>query len=131
MERNNAAPRSAQPRRSICPVACALDLFGDRWTLLLIRDMNAGRSTFREFLRSPEKIASNILADRLSRLVNHGLVEKAPVPETKREAYRLTTRGLTLLPVLEAMAAWGLANIPGTEARIRPMSNSVVDPVAK
>jgi DNA-binding HxlR family transcriptional regulator len=62
-------------RRSICPVACALDLFGDRWTLLLIRDMACGKSLFKEFSASPERIATNILADRLERLVVGGLAE--------------------------------------------------------
>jgi len=62
-------------RRSICPVACALDLFGDKWTLLLIRDMACGKTLFKDFATSPERIATNILAARLERLLASGLAE--------------------------------------------------------
>ncbi|MBX7104845.1 MAG: helix-turn-helix transcriptional regulator [Gemmataceae bacterium] len=99
-------------RRSVCPIACALDVFGDRWTLLVIRDLAAGRSLFSEFTRSPEKIATNILTDRLHKLTTHGLVEKT------EDAYRLTPKGQTLLPVLRTIGQWGLTHLPGTEARI-------------
>ena len=63
-------------KRSVCPVACALDVIGDKWTLLVVRDMACGKRHFNDFCRSPERIATNILADRLERLVAHGLVEK-------------------------------------------------------
>jgi len=106
-------------RRSPCPVACALDLFGDKWTLLLIRDMACGRSLFKEFAQSPERIATNILTDRLERLVESGLAETYARPESPgRDGYRLTARGKSLVPVLQALRDWGLANIPGTEARM-------------
>jgi DNA-binding HxlR family transcriptional regulator len=102
-------------------VACALDVFGDRWTLLVIRDLANGKGLFKEFLESPEKIATNILADRLARLVGAGLVDKVPLEETTgREKYCLNKRGESLLPVLGAIADWGLANIKGTEAKLRP-----------
>jgi len=108
-------------RRSICPVACSLDLFGDRWTLLLIRDMACGKSLFKEFSASPERIATNILADRLERLVSGGLAETfVPKDGGGRGGYRLTAKGRSLLPVLSAIADWGLQNIRGTEARLRP-----------
>ena len=111
----------AENRRSICPVACALDIFGDRWTLLLVRDLAGGKAHFKDFAASPEGIATNILADRLARLVDQGLAEKFPSPtHTGRDAYRLTEKGRSLLPVLGAIADWGLANIAGTEARLRP-----------
>ena len=109
----------ATTRRSPCPLACSLDLFGDKWTLLVVRDMASGKSTFREFTNSPEKIATNILTDRLKRLMDHGLVEKivAAVPRNRPE-YRLTTKGRSLMPVLRAMADWALTHIEATEARI-------------
>jgi DNA-binding HxlR family transcriptional regulator len=108
-------------KRSPCPVACTLDLIGDKWTMLVVRDLASGKSTFKEFSASPEGIATNILTDRLNRLVSHGLVEKYPSAQLPhREAYRLTAQGRTLVPVLNSIAEWGLANIKGTAARIEP-----------
>ena len=108
-------------RRSPCPVACTLDLVGDRWTLLVIRDLFSGKAHFKEFCASPEHIATNILADRLQRLVNNKLAEKYPSEQQPgRDAYRLTARGNSLFPLLDALAAWGLKNIPGTAARLTP-----------
>jgi DNA-binding HxlR family transcriptional regulator len=106
-------------RRSPCPIACALDLVGDKWTLLVVRDLACGKSLFKEFSSSPERIATNILADRLARLGKAGLIEKAPADAAGREAYRLTSRGKSLLPVLQALADWGLTHIKGTEARMK------------
>jgi DNA-binding HxlR family transcriptional regulator len=111
----------SKPRRSPCPVACALDLIGDKWTLLVIRDLACGKSHFKEFGESPEGIATNILADRLARLVTEGLVERSPSSvQPGRDAYRLTAKGKSLGPVLRAVAKWGLANIPGTKAHFAP-----------
>ncbi len=108
-------------QRSVCPVACALDLIGDKWTLLVVRDLACGKRQFGEFARSPEKIATNILADRLERLVAHGLAEKYAADELPhRECYRLTAKGKTLGPVLSAVAEWGLANVEGTRAVMKP-----------
>lgn len=109
------------PRRSPCPVACTLDILGDKWTLLIIRDLMCGKAHYSEFLRSPERIATNILADRLERLVAQRLVvtEKSE-QRAGSEAYRLTPRGRALRPVLEAVRDWGLSNIKGTEARMQP-----------
>jgi len=104
-------------RRSVCPVACTLDLIGDRWTLLVVRDLHCGKSHFREFIASPERIATNVLADRLARLVSNGLVERVASP-VGRDAYRLTKKGGSLVPLLQQVADWGLANIRGTEVRI-------------
>jgi DNA-binding HxlR family transcriptional regulator len=107
-------------KRSPCPIACTLDLVGDRWTLLVVRDMACGKSLFKEFSASPEGIATNILTDRLDRLCAAGLAETfTPVELSNREAYRLTTKGKSLLPVLESVAVWGLSNIKGTEARMK------------
>jgi DNA-binding HxlR family transcriptional regulator len=110
-------------KRSPCPVACTLDLIGDKWTLLVVRDMACGKSLFKEFSASPERIATNILTDRLNRLIESGLAERFAVEQAGREAYRLTKKGQSLLPILNAVAAWGLANIKGTAARMKLASN--------
>jgi DNA-binding HxlR family transcriptional regulator len=108
-------------KRSPCPVACSLDLFGDKWTLLVVRDLACGKAHFKEFCQSPEGIATNVLADRLARLVAAGLAEKVPSPtQPGRDAYRLTRKGKTLRPVLEALAEWGLRHVEGTSARLAP-----------
>jgi DNA-binding HxlR family transcriptional regulator len=108
-------------KRSCCPVACTLDILGDKWTLLIVRDMLLGRCYYKDFCQSPEKIATNILADRLSKLIEHGIAERwIPDEENGREAYRLTAKGQSLKSVLEAVAQWGLSNIKGTEARLKP-----------
>ena len=116
--------RKEGARRSICPVSCTLDLIGDRWTLLVVRDLLAGKSHFQEFLRSPEGIATNILTARLERLQADGLVEAQP-SELRAGTFRyvLTARGRTLRPVLRAMERWGLDNVSGTESRIKPVGD--------
>lgn len=103
-------------RRSPCPVACTLDLVGDRWTLLVIRDLFLGRQYFDEFLQSPEGIATNVLSARLARLIKEGLASKRPDPADKRRStYHLTEKGQSLQGVLLPIANWGLRNIPKTE----------------
>lgn len=103
--------------RSPCPVACALDIVGDRWTLLVIRDMLFGRSRFKDFSASPEGIPTNILADRLQRLLRQGLAEQVPVEDgSLRFGYALTEKGRSLGPLLEAMRDWGLKWEPATKA---------------
>jgi DNA-binding HxlR family transcriptional regulator len=102
-------------RRSPCPIACALDIFGDRWSLLIIRDLVLGRSRFKDFAASPEGIPTNILAERLERLLRHEVIEQAPAAAgSKRLAYRLTRKGLALAPVLKSMRDWGLKWQPNT-----------------
>ena len=113
-------PELPPQSRSCCPVACTLDLLGDKWTLLVIRDLFAGKTRFSDFAHSPEGIATNILTDRLSLLVEGGLAERVTPEGRRRAAYRLTSKGRSLLPVLTAVAQWGLEHIPGTEARIVP-----------
>ena len=101
--------------RSKCALASSLDIFGDKWTLLIIRDLFRGCAHFKEFEASPEKIATNILSNRLARLLEHEMVEKYPSEKIPgRDAYRLTEKGRSLGPVLETMAQWGIANIKGT-----------------
>lgn len=106
-------------RRSPCPVACSLDILGDRWTLLIVRDLMFGRSRFKDFTASPEGVPTNILSERLERLIRHGIVEQVPVPDSpKRLGYRLTEKGQALKPLLKAMRDWGLRWEPGTQALI-------------
>ncbi len=106
-------------RRSVCPVSCTLDLIGDKWTLLVIRDLFSGKTKFNDFIRSPEHIATNILTERLTRLEVHGLVERRVIEShAGRCDYVLTAKGLTLMPVLRAIADWGLQHIEGTAALI-------------
>ncbi|MGD1917383.1 MAG: winged helix-turn-helix transcriptional regulator [Phycisphaerales bacterium] len=103
-------------------MSCTLDILGDRWTLLVVRDLFRGVDRFSGFARSPEGIASNILTDRLEMLVAHGLVERYVPAERKHARYRLTDKGRTLGPVLRAVADWGLTHVPGTEAKLGPPS---------
>jgi DNA-binding HxlR family transcriptional regulator len=109
---------NGRPHRSGCPINLTLEVVGDKWSLLVIRDMIFGnRRHFRELLaKSEEGIASNILADRLKRLVEQGIVSKADDPSHKQKAiYSLTEKGIELLPVLGQMSAWGLKHLPVTE----------------
>jgi DNA-binding HxlR family transcriptional regulator len=105
-------------QRSGCPINLTLEVVGDKWSLLVIRDMIFGnRRHFRELLtKSQEGIASNILADRLKRLVEQGIISKADDPSHKQKAvYSLTEQGIALLPVLAQMGAWGRKFLPVSE----------------
>jgi DNA-binding HxlR family transcriptional regulator len=118
--RNKPNPAQRDNRRSVCPVACTLDLVGDKWTLLIVRDLMSGKSHFKEFLTSPEGIATNILADRLARLAANGLIERYPSSEIAgREAYRLTQKGHSLRALMAQIKSWGLEHIDGTEAQVQ------------
>ena len=96
-------------RRSGCPVSISLEIFGDRWSLLIIRDlMVRGFRTFRQFESGGEGIASNILADRLQRLEAAGIILQEPEKDDKRRVnYRLTQKGIDLAPVLLDLLIWG------------------------
>jgi DNA-binding HxlR family transcriptional regulator len=90
-----------------CSAARALDILGDKWTMLVIRDAFYGVSTFSEF-RDRLGIARNVLTDRLEHLVRHDILERKPVrPGVDRHTYRLTERGKALFPVLIALVQWG------------------------
>ena len=99
--------------RSGCPISSTLELIGDKWSLLIIRDMYfAKKSTYNEFLSSPEKIATNILNDRLIKLTESGLITYTG--DAKRKKYTLTKKGLDLKPVLEGIATFGMKHFKGS-----------------
>ncbi len=93
----------------MCPISTTLDILGDKWTLLIIRDlMFNGKRTYGEFLESKEKIATNILADRLLTLEENGIVEKRAFPGNKvKNLYQLTPKGIDLMPILFEIILWG------------------------
>jgi DNA-binding HxlR family transcriptional regulator len=96
-------------RRSGCPVSISLEVFGDRWSLLIVRDMMVrGLRTFKDFLESGEGIATNVLADRLRRLEAAGIVTaEREEADARRVNYRLTEKGIDLAPVLLELLLWG------------------------
>lgn len=100
--------------RSGCPINLGLEVFGDKWTLLIIRDMMfAGKRHFREFLASDEGISSNILADRLAMLVEAGILTRAGDPSHKLKAiYSLTEKGIDLLPIIAQISRWSRSYMP-------------------
>src|SRR5829696_588243 len=104
-----ARPDESLSLRSTCPVAGALDLVGDRWTLLVVRDLLRGKRRYGDLAGSSERIPTNILADRLRRLEQGGVVERVQYSERPpRYEYRLTPRGKALSPAIRSLAAWGL-----------------------
>lgn len=109
--------RSPVARRSGCPISIALDLFGDKWSLLIVRDlMFKGLRTFNEFAASDEGIATNILTDRLAKLEAAGILGKRPDPtDARRIQYRLTAKGIDLAPALVEIVLWA-ARHEDTEA---------------
>ena len=100
--------------RSYCPINLSLEIFGDAWTLLVLRDMMfGGKRHFRELMKSDEHISSNILADRLARLVDAGVLTKSDDPTHKQKAiYSLTEKGIALLPIVVQIGAWGSRWVP-------------------
>lgn len=101
--------------RSACAVANSLDIVGDKWSLLVVRDLLYGKRTYGDLVRSPERIPTNILADRLKRLEEAGIVTSSPYQERPtRYAYTLTPKGRALGDVLLAFVRWGKQYIPGT-----------------
>jgi DNA-binding HxlR family transcriptional regulator len=103
--------------RSGCPINLTLEVLGDRWSLLIIRDMIfAGKRHFRELLQSDEGIASNILANRLAMLVDQGMLTRAGDPAHKQKViYSLTEKSIALVPVLVQMGIWGRTYLPASE----------------
>jgi DNA-binding HxlR family transcriptional regulator len=120
----SAAGRAGGVRRSTCPVACALDIVGDRWTLLLIRDLLSSKKRYGDFLASPERIPTNILADRLRRLEREGLIHRVPYSvRPPRDEYELTAKGRELGRAVEALAIWGSKHFPGTIRSVWPSAD--------
>lgn len=95
-------------KRSDCPVSCSLDIWGDRWSLLIVRDlMFAKECTYGDFLKSAEGIATNILASRLETLEENKIIEKLDHPDSKAKVlYRLTRKGIDLLPIMLEINLW-------------------------
>jgi DNA-binding HxlR family transcriptional regulator len=116
--------------RSVCAVANSLDIVGDKWSLLVVRDLLHGKRTYGELAQSPERIPTNILADRLKRLESGGIVTSTPYQERPvRYAYTLTPKGSALGEVLLALVRWGKKHIPGTVALNQgPAAGEVVAP---
>lgn len=98
--------------RSNCPLTSALDIVGDKWSLLIIRDIFLGKKTFTEFLKSPEKIATNILSNRLELLMNNGLLNVTKLPnDQKTKIYYLTDAGIEMYPIIYEMMQWSKNNL--------------------
>lgn len=113
--------------RSTCPVSNLLDIVGDKWSILIIRDLFIGRNTFSEILKSPEKISTNILVDRLKKLVNSGLIEFYRDPNDKKiKVYSLTSKGIDLYPVLVEMALWSRKNL---NSPFHPLANDMFEDI--
>lgn len=116
MDNTNVKTASCEGSRSTCPIANLLDIVGDKWTLLVVRDLLLlNKRRYGEFQNSPEAIPTNILADRLKRLEAAGLVKKEFYQDNPpRAEYFLTRKGADLEPILKAMGKWGKQYIPGT-----------------
>lgn len=109
--------------RSPCAISNVLDIFGDKWTLLIVRDLIFhGKHEYKEFLASPEGIATNILSNRLKRLQAAGVVQEISHPENRsRKLYYLTKKGKALLPILKEMLLWGEKFLPEKTEIMKPI----------
>jgi len=124
-------PRRPSPtaRRSPCPVAGALDLLGDKWTLLVVRDLFAGLKRYGEFANSMEKIPTNLLAERLKRLEQAGLIASSAYQDNPpRYEYTLTPKGEALRPVMREIVNWGRRHLAGTMVRAEATGNPADSP---
>ena len=118
--------KQLEPWRSQCPVARTLDLIGDRWSLLIVRDMLLGSSKFQQFLASPENIPTNVLSSRLKLLESSGLIKASLYQRhPPRFAYTLTDKGKKLASVIRAIADWGESSLPKSRGPKRPSSTQV------
>ena len=108
--------RILKTNRSVCPISNLLDIVGDKWTLLVIRDLFLGKRRFAEFAESDEKMPTNILAGRLKRMEKLGLLKKNPYQKNPvRFEYVLTEKGKALEPIIKEMVRWGLQYVKGTK----------------
>lgn len=96
-------------KRSLCPISSALDIIGDKWSLLIVRDLIfEGKNTYGQYLRGEEGIATNILADRLGWLEQAGIIKRSPHPDGRtKSTFKLTTKGADLIPVIVDLVIWG------------------------
>ena len=103
--------------RSNCPISSSLDIFGDKWSLLIVRDLMLHETrSYGDFTKSAEKIATNILANRLQVLEENGIIIKLPYPDNKAKGlYRLSPKGVDLIPALIEIALWGGKHLPGSD----------------
>jgi DNA-binding HxlR family transcriptional regulator len=118
MAKTTAGKRTKKPRkgdfRSGCPLATALDLIGDKWSLVIVRDLMRGLGKYQEFLKSPEGIPTNILAARLKSLEGQGIIRRQRYQTRPvRHEYALTPKGAELLPVLQQLVLWAQKYVPG------------------
>ena len=114
MPPSRPARRAVRPKRSTCPVSRTLDVLGDRWSLLVVRDLMRGKKRFADFLESKEGIPTNTLAERLQRLVRAGIVESHRYSDhPPRVEYVLTIKGEELRPIIRAMVDWGVRHAGG------------------
>jgi DNA-binding HxlR family transcriptional regulator len=112
-------------KRSGCPLSCSLDLFGDKWSLLIVRDMMFfGKSTYNEFLDSTEGISTNILSDRLLKLTEIGLITFTGT--TKRKKYALTKMGLDVKPILESFGMFGVKHFKGSKKYLKEQMKEIL-----
>jgi len=119
------SPKQHKFSRSPCPIANTLDLVGDKWSLLVVRDLLRGKATYSELVNSFERIPTNILADRLRRLEAAGIITSSAYQERPvRYAYTLTEKGAELGDILRALVQWGKRHIPGTRTYKEPASAS-------
>ena len=115
--------------RSICPLSSSLDLIGDKWSLLVVRDLLTGKNTYSDFLTSPENIASNILINRLKTLKEYGIIDVRKDEKRKNiKYYFLTDMGKDLLPILANMALWYEKHV---HAEPEPISKHLTDLMKK
>ena len=115
--------------RSICPLSSSLDLIGDKWSLLVVRDLLNGKNTYSDFLTSPENIASNILINRLKTLKEYGIIDVRKDEKRKNiKYYFLTDMGKDLLPILANMALWYEKHV---HAEPEPISKHLTDLMKK
>lgn len=107
-----------EENKSRCPINFTVEIFGDTWSLLIVRDMIAlGKKTFGEFQDSEERIGPSVLADRLAHLERKGIISKKPSEADKRKfIYSLTEKGMSLIPIVYEIALWGSLNSPNPEA---------------
>jgi DNA-binding HxlR family transcriptional regulator len=120
----NVAGKRKQKRRSECPLNASVEMLGDRWSLLIIRDMMLrGFQSYKQFMECYEGIATNILADRLRKLVEYGIITTEPDPTDGRKVlYVLTAKGIDLAPVLTEMVLWAAEHEKtGNQALVRLM----------